>query len=193
MPALFSLGQHRALEAVQSHDIYLVCSPDRVWQIHEDLRTQLWTHAKVQMHKGKTQVWNRGGVASDGWERLDAEAQRSDHEAVVWRGTRCFPICTRSHGPWHSGGSLGLRQGQVGGVVHRASELVGKIQHIGDLQSGCCRCCSAPLHERTTHFGRCTRMPHSKSLHRVVGFVCWRHWPPRSCQKQARSLLVELG
>ena len=81
MPALFSLGQHRALEAVQSHlgpterlfafldDIYVVCGPDRVWQIHEDLRTQLWTHAKIQMHKGKTQVWNRGGVAPDGWER----------------------------------------------------------------------------------------------------------------------------
>ena len=69
--ALFSLGQHRALEAVQSHlgpterlfafldHIHVVCSPDRVWQFHEDLRTQLWTHAKIQMHKGKTQVWNQ--------------------------------------------------------------------------------------------------------------------------------------
>ena len=68
---------------LQEGDVYVVCSPDRVWDIHEELRTQLWAHAKIQMHKGKTQVWNRGGVAPDGWERLGAEAQRSDSDAVV--------------------------------------------------------------------------------------------------------------
>ena len=144
-------SMHRALGSLpvpQSHlgpterlfafldDIYVVCSPDRVSQIHEDLRTQLWTHAKIQMHKGKTQAWNRGGVAPDGWERLDAEAQRSDPAAVVWRGNTMFP--PSEQGVMVLGTPVGhwdFVKGKLEALSSEHQSLLEKIQHIGDLQS----------------------------------------------------------
>ena len=68
MPLLFSLGQHGALEAVQrslrdgermlAHldDIYIVTSPDRVGVVIASLQEQLFRHARIRLHGGKTQV-----------------------------------------------------------------------------------------------------------------------------------------
>ena len=73
MPALFSLGQHPALEAVQSQllegetlcafldDLYAICRPDRVVPIFNLIQRELWTHSRIEVHLGKTQMWNRGG------------------------------------------------------------------------------------------------------------------------------------
>ena len=149
----------------------MVCSPDRVWQIHEDFRTQLWTHAKIQMHKSKTQVLNRGGVAPDGLERLDAEAQRSDPAQWCGGGTRCFPHLNKES--W----SLALRW--VIGTSSRASwrrclpsiRVCWKKSNTSVIFNllGCC-CCSSQLHEQTTHFGQCTRLPHSLSQLAMTSF-----------------------
>ena len=69
MPALFAVGQHRALVAMKDRllphehllafldDIYIVL--ERVVIIHTQLRVQLWHHARMQKHQGKTRVWNR--------------------------------------------------------------------------------------------------------------------------------------
>ena len=74
MPALFSLGQHSALNAVAEElrpserllafldDIYVVCAPDRVATIYALLQIKLWQHARIRVNLGKTQLWNRGGV-----------------------------------------------------------------------------------------------------------------------------------
>ena len=71
MPLLFSLGQHPALEAVSRQlragellfafldDVYVVCSPARVGVVHTLLENALWRHACIQVHAGKTKVWNR--------------------------------------------------------------------------------------------------------------------------------------
>ena len=73
MPMLYSLGQHAALQSVQDaflpgeylfgylDDIYVVCSPERVALIHKLLEQALEEYARIQVHLGKTQVWNRGG------------------------------------------------------------------------------------------------------------------------------------
>ena len=73
MPALFSLGQHPAFEAVQSQllegeticafldDVYAVCCPDRVVPIFNLFQRELWIHSRIEVHLVKTQVWNRGG------------------------------------------------------------------------------------------------------------------------------------
>ena len=73
MPALFALGLHVALVAVQAgllpserlfaflDDIFVVCSPDRVADVHASLQAELWRHARIQVHQGKTQLWNRDG------------------------------------------------------------------------------------------------------------------------------------
>ena len=47
----------------------------------------MWDHARIRLHQGKTQLWNRGGVAPEGWDRLTA----SDPSAVVWKGDPSLP------------------------------------------------------------------------------------------------------
>ena len=72
MPLLFSLGQHAALAAnarleggkrlfAYLDDIYVICSPRRVLEVHRVLQEELWAHARIRIHDGKTQLWNRGG------------------------------------------------------------------------------------------------------------------------------------
>ena len=73
MPMLYALGQHGALESIQESplpdehlfayhdDLYVVCSPERVGPIYKIVEDVLEAHARVQVHLGKTQEWNRGG------------------------------------------------------------------------------------------------------------------------------------
>ena len=74
MPALFSLGQHGALEAVQRNlrdgellfsyldDIYVLCRPDRARDVFDLLQEELRRHTGIECHLGKTRVYNSGGV-----------------------------------------------------------------------------------------------------------------------------------
>ena len=72
MPALFALGQHRALIAIQEslrpteklmafHDDVYVLSPERVGPVEESVELELWEQARIRVNQGKTQVWNRCG------------------------------------------------------------------------------------------------------------------------------------
>ena len=74
MPEMFAVAQHRALKAawerLSSHDqllaflrdIHVVGRLRRVVDIHNILRAQLWHHARIQIHQGEPQAWDRGGV-----------------------------------------------------------------------------------------------------------------------------------
>ena len=65
MPALFSLGAHPALQALQAQlqederlfafldDVYVVCSPDRVNAIFGVLQNVLFIHSAIRVHHGK--------------------------------------------------------------------------------------------------------------------------------------------
>ena len=65
MPVLFALGQHPALQALQSQlrdderlfafldDIYVVCSRDRVSAIYGILQNVLFHHSSIRVHHGK--------------------------------------------------------------------------------------------------------------------------------------------
>ena len=79
MPALFALGQHDALLAIQDRlrpeerlfafldDIYVWSpSPNRMATLHTTIQEQLLAHTGIQIHQGKTQLWNRAGVAPAG-------------------------------------------------------------------------------------------------------------------------------
>ena len=99
MPILFSLGQHPALEAAQSRlrdkakffayvdDVVFVCRPEVEAVIREELRR----HAHVDVHQGKTQVWNRAGIAPDGIEELTRVAKLVKPDAEVWKGDSSLP------------------------------------------------------------------------------------------------------
>ena len=98
MPLLFSLGMHPALVAAQRRlrpserifafldDVCVVCLPERVQTVVNILAAELWAHAQIQVHHGKTHVWNRACEEPAGMEELTARARVVDPEAVVWRG-----------------------------------------------------------------------------------------------------------
>ena len=55
--------------------MYAVCRPDRCGAVFTILQQELQSHAEIQLHHGKTQVWNRGGVVPSGIEELTRMAQ----------------------------------------------------------------------------------------------------------------------
>ena len=104
MPMLYSLGQHRALCAVQSKpqvnerlfafldDIYVFYSPERVSEIYKFLEEELWRHSRIQIHAGKTQIWNSGGHVPDGVDDILKIAQVANPDARVWFGDHALPL-----------------------------------------------------------------------------------------------------
>ena len=87
-PMLFSLGEHPALEAIRRRlldDETVVCLPDRVCAVLAIMAEDLARHAHISIHHGKTQVWNRGGIAPEGIEELTRLARLVKPEAIVWR------------------------------------------------------------------------------------------------------------
>ena len=99
MPLLFSLGQHSALEAVQEDlfdgeflfafldDIYVATTPHRVEDVYKSLDENLWSFSRIQIHGGKTKVWNAIDDRPEFCDILEVIARRSDPHARVWRGS----------------------------------------------------------------------------------------------------------
>ena len=97
MPLLFSLGQHAALAAVNArlqdgerlfaYLIHVISSPCRVLEVHRVLQEELWAHARIRIHHGKTQLWNRGGSDWDCRAHLCCALH-----AVVWKSDPELPL-----------------------------------------------------------------------------------------------------
>ena len=97
MPYLFSWGIHDALAEVARKlqadedifafldDVYVVSEPARTQTSYEDLAHELLTKAGIQLHLGKTRVWNRNGVIPDGVAAMGAEVWSP--EGIVVLGT----------------------------------------------------------------------------------------------------------
>ena len=149
MPALFSLGQHGSLQAVQVtlrpteyllaflDDIYLVTEPARIATVHRELGFHLWTHARISLHAGKTQIWNRSGQCPPGCEGIFEAARVSDPDAVVWKGDQSLP--TGNQGVVMLGAPLGhadfvARKLEAKSDEHRV--LFRRILAVQDLQCG---------------------------------------------------------
>ena len=104
MPLLFCLAQHTALHAVADQlregghlfafldDLYVVRRPDRVGEIHSILQRELFRHAHISLHLGKTKIWNRSGDEPEACARLQAAAVVADESAVVCRGDHTLPV-----------------------------------------------------------------------------------------------------
>ena len=98
MPMLFTLGQHSSLIAVSDRlhhgerlcafldDLYVASNPERTVDCHQILGEELWHHAKIRLHHGKTAVWNRGGEVPPDIGALERAARITDPSARVWRG-----------------------------------------------------------------------------------------------------------
>ena len=105
MPLLFSLGQHRAQEAIAARleegerlfayldDVHVVCNPDRVSEVHAILAQELERHAHIRLHLGKTQIWNRGGTVPTGVAELTAAARQVKPDAIRGLERGCTVAC----------------------------------------------------------------------------------------------------
>ena len=65
-------------------DIYIVYAPSRVGEVHLLLQRHL-LETGMQVHQGKTKIWNAGGFKPSVAEVLTARARVNHPEAVVWR------------------------------------------------------------------------------------------------------------
>ena len=85
MPLLFSLGVHNALVAGKSRmapgedllafldDTYILSLPQSGRLLHDVMDTMLETGAGIQLHAGKTRIWNRGGIQPQDIDDLGEE------------------------------------------------------------------------------------------------------------------------
>ena len=148
MPFLFSLGMHPALVAAQRRlrpserifafldDVCVVCLPERVQTVVNILAAELWAHAQIQVHHGKTQVWNRVCEEPAGMEELTARARVVDPEAVVWRGDTSLDPTMR--GLKVLGAPIGSDEfvrAQLEVTVTKHATLLQRIPALRDLQS----------------------------------------------------------
>ena len=90
MPALYALGQHRAVVAINDQllpterllafldDLYVLCSLHRVADVHIVLQQALWEHSRISVHHVKTKIWNRAGEEPRGRRALTAAARLVD-------------------------------------------------------------------------------------------------------------------
>ena len=148
MPLLFSLGQHSALLAINAKlkegeslfafldDLYVLCSPGRVREVHKVIQDELWGRANIQVHHGKTKVWNRAGVKPAGCDELTAAARLVKEEARVWTGDQGIP--TVEQGMRVLGSSIAhpdFVQSFYRRKVMEHSTLLERIPVVPDLQS----------------------------------------------------------
>ena len=116
-------------------DIYVVCAPERVADIHASLQVELWRHARISVHQGKTQLWNRAGVVPSGTEALTAAARVEDEDAIVWRGDPELPEVEQ--GIRLLGTPLGhpvFVEDQLARLTTSHRVLLERIQLVNDLQ-----------------------------------------------------------
>ena len=151
MPLLYSLGQHGALEATQEElvdgenlvayldDIWVVSPvPERVSHVYGSLQRNLFSHARIRVHGGKTQVWNRSGIRPEGCDALERIAQAADPRARVWRGSGETDLLPSQQGIVVLGTPLGdpaFIQARLEKKADAQRTLLERIPMVTDLQS----------------------------------------------------------
>ena len=93
MPMLFS--ENEQLFAFLD-DICVVSDTGRIGDLLQLLQRELWNHARISLHLGKTKVWNRAGICQRGCEEMQRAAVLVDPNARVWRGDTSTPPSEQS-------------------------------------------------------------------------------------------------
>ena len=125
-----------ALELLAFHgDLYVVGPPARMATLHNHFETELWTHARIRINHGKTQLWNRAGVFPTGCEHIIAAGRAANPPVTVWRGDPDIP--SNERGVRVLGTPVRHRdfveaQVQQTGEVHAV--LLSRISAVSDLQ-----------------------------------------------------------
>ena len=96
MPLLFSLAIHDPLQQAQREfkadenlfafldDVYFTSpTPNRTRTAYDSLGEKLYAHADIQLHTGKTRVWNRSSVCPEGMVELGPEVWNPEGVKVL--------------------------------------------------------------------------------------------------------------
>ena len=103
--------------------------------MHDVLREELWRHAKISVHHGKTCIWNRGGVIPDRCDELEAAARAVHPRARVWRGSHDDRF--EEQGITILGTPVGrpeFVERELAKILADHSELLTRILEVQDLQ-----------------------------------------------------------
>ena len=117
-------------------DIYVICKPERVADVHNVLERCLFHHARIHVHHGKTKMWNRSGRRPTGVDELTPAARLEDPEAVVWRGDQSLE--TKVQGFKVLGAPIGHPDFAAEFLAKKSREhevLFDRIPAMEDLQS----------------------------------------------------------
>ena len=161
MPALFALGQHAALAEVRRQlrpdECLLATSPERTRVVFDLLSLHLHRHAHIQLHRGKTRVWNASGLEPPGIREL---------------------------GSVSVGRRPGLAFGPAGFAGSRISSSKASARSLTYSPLGCCFC-SVPLPGAPMFCVRCRPWPcwllPSPMMRLSPHVLCCgsvRDWPP---------------
>ena len=116
-------------------DIYLLCRPARVLTVHTIAQRELWRHARIRVHSGKTHIWNMAGARPERCEVLERLAQQEDPEARVWTGSN---VPLEQQGIRILGTPLGHDEFVRAQLEMKSREhdvLLSRISSVEDLQS----------------------------------------------------------
>ena len=116
-------------------DVCLVSQPDRARDAHNVAEQELWTHAKIRIHAGKTHKWNRSGRMPEGCDELQGRAVLHDRTAQVWKGSA---LPTRERGIKVLGCALGHADfvtTQLGVIAKKHQVLLQVIPNVRSVQS----------------------------------------------------------
>ena len=120
-------------------DIWVVSPvPERVSHAYGSLQRNLFSHARIRVHGGKTQVWNRSGIRPEGCDALERIAQAADPRARVWRGSGETDLPPSQQGIVVLGTPLGGPAFIQAHLEKKAAEqrtLLERIPTVTDLQS----------------------------------------------------------
>ena len=132
------MGQHLALVAVQASllegerlfafldDIYIVCAPSRVGEVYLLLQKAfVGADRHVQVHQGKTKIWNAGGLKPPVADVLTARARcEPPRGRGVERRSHVGRLKTRFERLWCSSWPSAVRCGTVAPEGTRTGPLV---------------------------------------------------------------------
>ena len=188
------LGLFRSNEKVFAFldDIVVVCSPNKVVAVEAILREEPKRHAHIDVHQGKTQVWNRGGVAPRGIEELVTVARLVNPDAIVWKGDPSSPRELQE---------IGVLGAPIRSQEHVADQLQKKfdeqetlftrIPRVGDTQA-LFLAFDVRVNQSELWLGT-PKAPKAAQIAANFPTFHGRIWADISGEIQGRSVLVELG
>ena len=150
MPVLLRLAVNRTLTALFTFldDPYVIFQLHQVEKVHDATRDELWTHARIRLHDGKTKLWNRSRLLPQGCADLGAFVRVLQSRASVEVRQNTPIISTRLNDSRKSRGHPELVHAQLEAKKSEHQILLERILQTCYLSDSCS--CFTHLFEATS-------------------------------------------